>query len=173
MTALRLLLFTALLAVVGCGSSLPAIDPYISFNLVRTVAFPISNTETAGIDASITVHGSIDTVNDYMKNHTHTDQLKTSQVALIQLSTSDTSYTLDHFVYARLLIGTDTIGMDSTLFGAMDTMTVTHTDITPYMRDTTYPATLQYKLVSAPTNPITITATMTVIHTAWDTLITH
>ena len=173
MTAPRIFLCAALLALVGCSSSLPAIDPYITFNLVRTVAFPISSSEMAGVDASVTVSGKIDSLNDYMKNHTHTDQLKTSVVTLINLTSSDPAYTLDHLIYARLLIGTDTIGMDSTLFTTTDALTVTHKDITSYMRDTSYPATLKYKLTSVPTNPVTITATMTVIHTAWDTLVNH
>ena len=173
MTAPRLLLCATLLSLAGCSSGLPAIDPYTTFNLARTVSFPIPISESAGVDATVAVTGLIDSVNDYMKNHTHTDQLKTSQVTLINLTSSDPAYSLDHFGYARLLIGNDLVGADSTLFGTTDTLTTTRKDVTADLRGTSYPATLQFKLTSAPTTPITITATMTVIHTAWDTLVNH
>ena len=160
------LLLLSLLFVLAACSNLPEIDPYITFNIVRSVDFPLSDTAQAGVDASITVMGTIDTLNDYKSQGSAAYLLHTSRITRLYLHSSDPNFTLDNLVYARVLIGEQVVAMDSNLVSATDTLSTTGVDITSYMRDTSFLATLQFKLSKAPANPVTITAGMTIVHTA-------
>ena len=159
-------LLLTLAFVAGC-SDYPPIDPYLTFNIDRSVNFPLSNVASTGKDTSLTVTRSIDT-NDYVKNTSSAYLLRTSEVWRLSLQSNDPSYTLDQLGYARILIGSDTIAFDSmTPPSTVDTnFILTRVDITKYMRDTSFAATLQCKLAKAPSNPTTITCGMTIVHTA-------
>jgi hypothetical protein len=167
MTFPRIFTFAAFAIVAGCSSP-PEIDSYITFNIVRTVDFPVSNIASASIDTSVVSHASIDTM-DYQRNESSAYLLHTSKVARIAIRSSDPGFTLDKLAYARVLIGSDTVGFGSGLFGIADTLAVTGVDITPFVRDTSFKATLQFKLGSAPQQPVTISTDMTIIHTALHT----
>ncbi|MFI5202234.1 MAG: hypothetical protein ACHQNE_07590, partial [Candidatus Kapaibacterium sp.] len=145
----------------------PPIDPYLTFNIGRSVNFSLSSTENLNQDISLSASSSIDT-NDYIRNESSGYLLRTSEVWRLYLQSNDPSYTLDQLAYARILIGTDTIAFDSIPpQSIVDTsLTVTKVDITKYMRDTSFTAILQCRLKSAPANPTTITCGMTIIHTA-------
>jgi hypothetical protein len=88
----------------------------------------------------------------------------------LSLQSSDPSFTLDHLSYARMLIGTDTVAFDTLPpQSTIDTtLVLTKTDITQFMRDTSFTASLLCRLKSVPENPITITCNMTVIYTSAD-----
>ncbi|HZK76273.1 MAG TPA: hypothetical protein VFD13_05125 [Candidatus Kapabacteria bacterium] len=156
-----------LLAIIAGCSDYPPIDPYITFNIDRSVNFPLSNTENIGQDIGITATGSIDT-NEYVKNTSSAYLLRTSEVWRLSLQSNDPNYTLDKLGYAHILIGSDTIAFDSmTPPSTIDTnFILTKVDITKYMRDTSFTATLQCRPQSAPANPTTITCGMTIVHTA-------
>ncbi len=164
MTVRNFIAFLALAILTGCSSP-PEIDPFISFNIVRSVDFPVSNVATSAIDTSITIHASLDTT-EYNRDESSAYLLHTSRVARITLRSSDPGFTLDHLAYARVLIGGDTVGFGNIFVGTQDTLAVTQVDVTPLLRDTSYSATLQFKLNSTPQQPITLTAEMTIIHTA-------
>jgi hypothetical protein len=158
----------ASLLVADC-SPFPDINSNNTFNIVRAVNFPISNTISGGTDTSISVATSIDTLNDYGQYQTSAYLLRSSTVTRISLHSSDESFALDNLIYARILIGADTIAFDSIppFTGATYVMSgLTGTDVTPYLRDTSFTSTLQFKLAKAPSNPVTVTATMTIVHTA-------
>ena len=161
------LLSFILLMLVAC-SNLPDIDPYITFNITRSVDFPLSNVAQAGVDTAIVVTSKIDTLKDYKQQGSAAYLLHTSKVTRVYLHASDPNFTLDHLVYARVLIGADTIAFDSIPQFTPDTfiMDVTEVDITNYMRDTSFDATLQFKLSKPPSDPVTITAGITIVHTA-------
>jgi len=158
----------ASLAVAAC-SPFPDINSNNTFNIVRSVNFPISNTINAGNDTSISIATSIDTLNDYGQYQTSAYLLRSSNVTRISLHSSDESFTLDNLIYARLLIGADTIAFDSIpqFTGTTYVMSgLTGVDVTSYLRDTSFTTTLQFKLAKAPSNPVTITASMTIVHTS-------
>ena len=151
----------------SCGTDYPPIDPYFSFKIPHSVDFTISNTASLNIDTTFIATGKIDT-SDYVTNGSSAYLLHTSEVWRLSLQSSDPSFTLDQLSYARVLIGADTIAFDtlppqSTLD---TTLILTKTDITQYMKDTTFTATLGCKLKSVPETPVTISCSMTVIHTA-------
>ncbi len=160
-------LLPLLLVLFSCGTDYPPIDPYFSFNIPHSVDFIISNTASLGKDTTITASGSIDT-NDYIKNGSSAYLLHTSEVWQLSLESSDPSFTLDQLSYARVLIGTDTVAFDTLPpQSTLDTnLILTKTDITPYMKDTSFTATLGCKLRSVGETPFTITCSLTVIHTA-------
>ena len=161
-----LLLFALLM--LGSCSDLPEIDSYITFNITRSVDFSLSNVAQAGIDTAITVAGKIDTLKDYSAQGSGAYLLHTSKVTRVYLHASDPNFTLDHLVYARVLIGTDTIAFDSIpqFTPATFIMDGTGIDITNYMRDTSFDATLQFKLSKSLPDSVTITAGITIVHTA-------
>jgi hypothetical protein len=168
MTSLKYFLGLPLLLVLSsCGTDYPPIDPYFSFNIPHSVYFIISNTASTNKDTTLTAIGSIDT-DDYIKNGSSAYLLHTSEVWQISLQSSDPSFTLDQLSYARVLIGKDTIAFDTLPPQAtLDTnLILTKTDITPYMKDTSFTASLGCKLKSVGETPVTITCSMTVIHTA-------
>lgn len=160
------LLISLIALAAGC-SDYPPIDPFITFNLDRSVNFSLSNTASINKDTTLTVTGSIDT-NIYVKNTSSSYLLRTSEVWRLSLRSNNPNYTLDQLTYARVLIGVDTIAFDSIPpQSTVDTnLTMTKADITNYMRDTSFTATLQCKLASVPANPTTITCGMTIVHTA-------
>jgi hypothetical protein len=155
------------LALIAACSDYPPIDSYITFNIDRSVNFSLSNTAGIGKDTSLIVTASIDT-NEYVKNLSSAYLLRTSEVWRLSLQSNDPNYTLDQLSYARILIGSDTIAFDSIPpQSTVDTnFILTKVDITKYMRDTSFTAQLQCKLLSAPANPTTITCGMTIVHTA-------
>jgi hypothetical protein len=160
-------LLPLLLVLYSCGTDYPPIDPYFSFNIPHSVDFTISNAASTGKDTAITAIGKIDT-SDYVTNGSSGYLLHTSEVWQLSLQSSDPSFTLDQLSYARVLIGADTVAFDtlppqSTLD---TTLILTKTDITQYMKDTSFTATLGCKLKSVPEAPVTISCSMTVIHTA-------
>ncbi len=151
----------------SCGTDYPPIDPYFSFNIPHSVDFTISNTASTGKDTTLIASGKIDTGN-YVTNGSSAYLLHTSEVWQLSLQSNDPSFTLDQLGYARILIGADTVAFDtlppqSTLD---TTLVLTKTDITQYMKDTSFTATLGCKLKSVGENPVTISCSMTVIHTA-------
>ena len=161
------LLLTLLFILSSCGTDYPPIDPYISFNIDHSVIFSISNTASAKKDTTFTAIGKIDTTS-YIKNGSSAYLLRTSEVWQLSLQSSDPSFTLDQLGYARVLIGTDTVAFDTLPPQAtLDTnLVLTKDDITKYMKDTSFTASLQCHLLSAPVNPVTITCGMTVVHTS-------
>ncbi|HET6399980.1 MAG TPA: hypothetical protein VFH95_01140 [Candidatus Kapabacteria bacterium] len=162
----RFYLLLPLLALIAGCSDYPPIDPYLTFNINRSANFGLPNTENLNQDINLVATGSIDT-NDYIKNSSSAYLLRTSEVWRVYLQSNDPNYTLDQLTYARILIGSDTIAFDSIPQGTVDTnFTLTKADITKYMRDTSFTATLQCRLASAPANPTTITCGMTIVHTA-------
>ena len=118
-------------------------------------------------DIILIAHGSIDT-NDYIKNGSSAYLLRTSEVWQLSLQSSDPNFTLDQLGYARILIGTDTVAFDTLPpQSALDTNLVpTKVDITKFMKDTSFTASLECHLLSVPVNPVTITCGMTVVHTS-------
>ncbi|HEX5316469.1 MAG TPA: hypothetical protein VFX22_07460 [Candidatus Kapabacteria bacterium] len=160
------LLLPMLVLIAGC-SDYPPIDPYFSFNIDRSVHFSLSNAENLNQNISILTNGSIDT-NDYVKNTSSAYLLRTSEVWRVYLQSNDPNYTLDQLTYARILIGSDTIAFDSmTPPSTIDTnFILTKADITKYMRDTSFTATLECNLQRAPATPTTITCGLTIVHTA-------
>jgi hypothetical protein len=171
-----LVFFLAILA--GC-SDYPAIDSYFSFNIARSVDFQVPNTVTINQDTNLIAFGKIDTVKDYDTNGTAAYLLRTSEVTRCYLHSNSEAFTLDQLVYARVLIGLDTIAFDS--IHVLDSMqqfptdpfelTVTKKDITRLMQDTSYKVTLQCQFLSAPPSTTTITCGMTVTHTAASTAV--
>jgi hypothetical protein len=161
------LLLPLLFVLWSCGTDYPPIDPYFSFNIPHSVDFTISNTASIGIDTTLIATGKIDT-SDYVTNGSSAYLLHTSEVWQLSLQSSDPGFTLDQLTYARVLIGTDTVAFDTLPpQSTLDTMlTLTKTDITPYMKDTSFTASLGCKLKSVGETPVTITCSMTVIHTA-------
>lgn len=151
----------------SCGTDYPPIDPYISFNLPQTVSFAISNSAGTASDTTLTAIGKIDTL-DYIKNGSSAYLLHTSEVWQLQLESSDPSFTLDQLGYAQVLIGTDTVAFDTLPPQSIldTTLVLTKKDVTPFMRDTSFIASLKCFLKSAPMNPVTITCSMTVIYTS-------
>jgi hypothetical protein len=164
-----ILLLPLLVLLWSCGTDYPPIDPYFSFDIPQSVDFTISNTASLGIDTSLTATGSIDT-NDYIKNGSSAYLLHTSEVWQLSLQSSDPSFTLDQLGDARVLIGTDTIAFDTLPPQATldTTLILTKTDITPFMKDTSFTASLRCHLHSVPENPVIITCNMTVIYTSAD-----
>jgi hypothetical protein len=155
-----------LLAFIAGCSDYPLIEQTLTFNIDRSVPFSISNLASINTDTSLMAMASIDT-NDYVKNSSSAYLLKSAQVGRLYLSSSDPSFTFDQLSYARILIGVDTIAMDTLPQGVIDTnFVLTHTDITKYMQDTAFTATLQCSFKAVPENPVTITCGMTVIYTA-------
>ncbi len=160
-----LLLLSTLALSAGC-SDYPPIDPALTFNIDRSVNFPLSNTATLYKDTAITVTGPIDT-NDYVKNSSSAYLLKTSEVWRIALQSNDPNYTLDQLGHALILIGADTVGLDTLPQGTVDTnFILTNVDITKYMRDTAFTATLECQLQGVPASPTTITCDLTIVYTA-------
>ena len=157
--------FTVL--VNGCDS-LP-IDPYVTFNITRSVDFIVPASSILVQELSISAIAPIDTTHDYeTEHHSEAGLLKTSRVTRLYLHSSDPVFSLDHLIYARVLIGRDTVAMDSIPQFTGDTflLTPTNVDVTADLKDTSLTATLQYKLRSAVATPVTITAGMTIVHTA-------
>lgn len=156
-----------LLVLFSCGTDYPPIDSNISFNLPYSVDFAISNSALSGNDTTLAAIGKIDTTN-YIKNGTSGYLLQSSQVWMLELQSSDASFTLDQLGFARVLIGADTIAFDALPPQATldTTLVLTKKDITPYMKDTSFTASLQCHLKNAPANPVTITCSMTVVYTA-------
>jgi hypothetical protein len=160
-------LLAILIALSSCGTDYPPIDSNISFNLPFTVDFAISNSAVSGNDTTLAAVGKIDTT-EYIRNGTSGYLLRNSEVWKLELQSSDASFTLDQLGFARVLIGTDTIAFDALPPQATldTTLMLTNKDITPYMRDTSFPASLQCHLKNAPANPVMITCSMTVVYTA-------
>ena len=160
--------FVFLLAILAGCSNYPTIDPDFSFNIVRTVNFSIPNAARTGSDTSLIAFGKIDTVNDYDTAGTASYLLRTSEIWRCYLHSNTEGFTLDKLIYARILIGTDTVAYDSIPQFAADPfeLSVTKKDITKLMRDTSFKATLQCKFLSAPASSVSITCGMTIVHTA-------
>jgi hypothetical protein len=155
-----------LLVLVSCGTDYPPIDPYISFNIDRSVDFTLLNTAGVNKDTTLIMTGKIDTM-AYVKNGSSAYLLHTSEVLRLELQSNDPNFTLDQLGFARVLIGADTVAFDSIPMGTIDTsLTLTKTDVTKYMQDTSFTALLQCHLKSTPENPTTIVCSMTVVHTA-------
>ncbi len=134
---------------------------------MRTVTFGLSNSVSLNKDTMLVTTGKIDTINDYTKNQTSAYLLRTSEVWRVYLQSNDPSYTLDNLAYARLLIGTDTVAIDTLPQGSTDlNFILTKKDVTQFMKDTSFTASLQCNFLSAPKNPTTLTCGMTVIYTA-------
>ena len=165
----RYLHLVFLLAIfAGCSDTYPPIDPDLSFNIVRTVNFQVPNTADTGLDTSLITNGHIDTLNDYDTAGTASYLLRTSEIWRCYLHSNDEGFTLDQLVYARILIGNDTVAYDSIPQYAPDPfeLSVTKVDITKLMQDTSFKATLQCKFLTAPTSSVGITCGMTVVYTA-------
>ncbi len=156
-----------LLVLVSCGTDYPPIDPYISFNIDHSVDFVIANSASDNNDTTLTATGSLDT-GDYVKNGSGAFLLRTSEVWRLSLASSDPSFTLDRLGVIHVLIGTDTVAFDTLPPQAtLDTnLMLTKMDITKYMKDTSFPASMECHLQSVPENPVTITCSMTMIHTS-------
>jgi hypothetical protein len=156
-------LLVLLLAFAAC-SDLPPIDTSISFNIVRNANFVAANGVPAGVDTSIIAHISIDTNKDYATNKTAAYLLTSSRITRLVLTSNDVS--LDNLLFARVLIGADTIAdsIESRTSNEIRLHT-TGNDITKYMQDTAFDAVLQFRLQNN-ANPGTINASMTVVHTA-------
>ncbi len=152
----------------SCGNDYPPIDPYFSFNIPQSVVFSLSNTASTNKDTTLIAVGKIDTMN-YVQDSSSAYLLHTAEVWKLTLQSSN-GFTLDQLGYARILIGTDTVAFDTLPpQSAIDTtLVLTKTDITPYMRDTSFTASLLCRLKSVPENPVTITCNMTVIYTSAD-----
>jgi hypothetical protein len=153
----------------SCGNDYPPIDPYFSFNIPQTVSFSLSNTASTNKDTTLIAVGKIDTMN-YVRDSSSAYLLHTAEVWQLSLQSSDPSFTLDQLSYVRVLIGADTVAFDTLPpQSAIDTtLVLTKTDITQYMRDTSFTASLLCHLKSVPENPVTITCNMTVIYTSAD-----
>ena len=165
----RFLLLVFLLAILaGCSDTYPLIDSDFSFNIARSVNFSIPNAADTGSDTSLIAIGYIDTLKDYNTVGTAAYLLRTSEISRCYLHSNDENFTLDQLVYARVLIGTDTVAFDSIPQFAADPfeLTVTQKDITKLMQDMSYTVTLQCKFLSTPASPATITCGMTVLNTA-------
>ncbi len=168
MTSVKYFLGLPLLLVLcACGSDYPPIDPYLSFNIDRTVNFALSNFADAGKDTTLIATGSIDT-NDYTKDSSSASTLRTSEVWQLSLLSSDPNFTLDKLGSVRVLIGTDTVAIDTMPPQSIldTTLVLTKTDVAKYMRDTSYTASLECHLLKAPVSPVTITCSMTMIYTS-------
>ena len=156
----------ALCGISGCDS-LP-IDPYETFNIVRSADFDLASSAVTGKDTSLTATVAIDTVKDYStNNHTTASLLKSSEVTRVILHSSDPAFSLDHFVYASLVIGADTVAFDSIPAGTGQDFPLTpkNVDVTRYLRSSSFTAALDVKLASPVSQPVTVTATFTIVHT--------
>ena len=150
----------------GC-SDLPTVDQYFTFNIVRSIDFPLSNTIAIGKDTSLMAFGTIDTVKDYQQNGTATYLLRSSKITRIQLVPSDPSFNLRNLSNARLLIGPDTVG-DSIYVNSQGEFLINTAgrDVTTLVRDTSYTTTLEFSLRNPIVNPVTLTTYMTFVNTA-------
>lgn len=160
------LLLFGILSSSGCDT-LP-IDPYITFNIERSASFQVPTT-SAGVDTSVSTIVPIDTNKDYTKaNRSAAGLLRTSEVTRVVLHSTDPNFTLDRLVYARLMIGTDTVAFDSipTGTGTDFALPTRKVDVTAFMKDTSFVSTLGYRFLQPSTAPVTITASMTIVHTA-------
>jgi len=157
-----------LMAIFAGCSTYPTIDSYLSFNIVRLVGFSAPNRVTINQDTNLIAVGKIDTLKDYDTAGTAAYLLRTSEIRRCYLHSNTEGFTLDKLVYARVLIGTDTVAFDSIPQFASDPfeLTVSKKDITKLMQDTSFKATLQCKFRTAPASPTIITCGMTVVHTA-------
>jgi len=160
------ILCIALLACANC-SSLPTIDQYFTFNIIRATTFPLSNTIVPGTPTTVTAIGKIDTVTDYLQNGTATSLLRTSKITRIQLVPSDPAFSTANLSNTRLLIGPDTVG-DSIYLNEQGEflMNTTGHDVTTLVKDTSYTAQLQFTLQNGISNPVTITTYLTFVNTA-------
>jgi len=168
-----------LTVLASCSDPYPAIDSNFSFNIARSVDFQVPNTVTLNQDTSLLATGKIDTLKDYGDSGTSAYLLRTSEVTRCYLHSNNEAFTLDQLVYARVLIGSDTIAFDS--IHVLDSiqpnptdpfeLTVTKKDITKLMQDTSYKVTLQCKFLSVPPSTTTIICGMTVTHTAASTAV--
>lgn len=152
-------------AFAGC-SDYPPIDSSFSFNITRSVTFSLSNAATLNIDTSLSASAAIDT-NAYVDSESAAYLITEAQVGSISIQLSDPNYTLDELGPIAVLIGTDTVATDTLPQGTIDTtLTLTHADISKYMRDTSFTATLDCKLQRARESPISLSCNMTIIYAA-------
>ena len=166
MRTISYFLFLPLIAFIAGCADFPPIEQTLTFNIDRSVSFSFPSAVSLNKDTSLIAIGQVDT-NAYTDSLSAGYLLKTAQVGRISIATSDPNFTLDKLGYMRILIGTDTVGIDTLPQGTTDdNFILTHADITKYMRDTSFAATLQCTVLAAPQNPVTLNCTMTVIYTA-------
>lgn len=156
--------FVILTTALFCAcSDLPTIDSFFTFNIVRTPSFTIPAEITPGVESAVDIDSTIDTSRDYGSQGTSAYLLNTSKVTRVDFEPKSA---LNNFEYLLLLIGPGTVAIDSLSTGVPDTVRLTGLDVTSFMRRSSYHARLLFKLRSALTAPVTITAYTTIVHTA-------
>ncbi len=165
MQRIHFFLFLAVIVLVAGCADYPPIEQTETFNIDRSVQFSLSNLTPINKDTFVAT-GTIDT-NAYVDSLSGSYLLKTAQVGRISLISSDPTFTLDQLGVIHILIGADTVAMDSLPQGTVDTnFTLTGIDITKYMRNTSFPATLACNLQSVPKTGVILNCGMTIIYTA-------
>ncbi len=155
-----------LLLILSCGTDYPPIPQTIGFSIDRTAPFSLASSVTPDKDTTLLSFDTIDT-SAYDKQGTTTPLLQNAEVWKLTLQSSDPNYSLDKLGAITILIGSDTIGFDSMPSGTIDTtLTLTKTDITKIMQETTFTASLECHPIKSPSNPVNIICAMTVVYSA-------
>lgn len=158
-------ILSALAILAGCADY-PPIDPSFSFNIERAVQFSLASTAALHTDTSLVASAPIDTA-AYVDSESSAYLITHAEVGRIYLTSSDPNFTLDALGPIAILVGADTVATDTLPQGTVDTnFTLTHADISKYMRGTVLNASLRCNLQSAPKDTVALRCGMTVIYVA-------